>query len=166
MVKATSQPLHPPETTPVPINCIGGGVGPRADLDGGGICRPNRDFFFFCILVYSVLHPCLFRCLDCPAFFLYLQHTTQTSMPAARFENATPASDRQQTLALHRSAIGNGRIPIPDLPAGSKSLYRLSYPSPHQKEGKTEISRSLLMEVRSKAYHIASVKKNRGSGLI
>ena len=37
-------------------------------------------------------------------FCFSLQHTTQTSVPLARFEPATPASDRPQALALDRSA--------------------------------------------------------------
>ena len=55
-------------------------------------------------------------------------HTTQTSMPPAGFEPATPLSGRSQTLVLDRSATGIG-IRCPDRPACSESLYRLSYPS-------------------------------------
>ena len=36
---------------------------------------------FFCILVYAVLHPYLFLCVDCPVFCLSSLFTTQTSMP-------------------------------------------------------------------------------------
>ena len=48
----------------------------------------------------------MFLCLHCPAFAFYLQHTTQTSMPPARFEPAIPASERLQTCALGRAATG------------------------------------------------------------
>ena len=39
---------------------------------------------------------------------LYTQHSQQTSMRPAGFELAIPATDRPQTLALDRSAIGVG----------------------------------------------------------
>jgi hypothetical protein len=59
--------------------------------------RPWRDFFRFCILLYSVLHPYLCLCLDYPAFCficLYSHHTTQTSVPPAEFEPAIPLNER------------------------------------------------------------------------
>ena len=57
-------------------------------------------------------------------------HTTQASMPSARFEPAIPASDRSQTFALYSSVIGIVRIWSPDRPALSESLYRLIYRVP------------------------------------
>jgi hypothetical protein len=38
----------------------------------------------------------------------YNTHERQTSMPLVKFEPATPASERQQTCALHRAATGIG----------------------------------------------------------
>ena len=63
--------------------------------------------FVFCIFLYSVLRPYLCLCLDCPAFlpFVFIYNTTQTSMPPAGFEPATPASD-----PLDRSATGMGNL--------------------------------------------------------
>jgi hypothetical protein len=48
---------------------------------------PKRDFFFFCVLLYSVLHRTCFFVLTVLhfAFYLCLQHTTQTSMSQAGF---------------------------------------------------------------------------------
>ena len=40
---------------------------------------------YFCILLYSVLHPYLFLWLECLAFCLYLQHATKTSMLPVEF---------------------------------------------------------------------------------
>ena len=51
-------------------------------------------------------------------------------MPPAGFKPATPASDRQQTLALDRSGTGIGGIRSPNRAAYSESPYRLSYPGP------------------------------------
>jgi hypothetical protein len=45
---------------------------------------------------------------------LYLKtnntHKKQTYIPQAEFETATPASERPQTYALDRAAIGNGIV--------------------------------------------------------
>ena len=41
MVNATPRPLYPRER--LGTHCIGGGVGPRAGLDGCGKPRPHRD---------------------------------------------------------------------------------------------------------------------------
>ena len=73
---------------------------------------PRHDFFFLYSRVLCVLHPYLVSSLNCFAFCfcLYLQHTTQTSMPPAGFEPAIPTSDRPQTLTLDSSATGIGNI--------------------------------------------------------
>ena len=99
---------------------------------------PTRIFFSFSIFLYSLLHPYLCLCLHSfclhlrhrifcslsvlyPYFFVLnvlafpfrpycTTHTTQTSMPPAGFKPAIPAGDRQQTLALDRSATGIGRF--------------------------------------------------------
>ena len=119
------RPLYLREGDPVRI------VGPRVGMDGCEKSRPHRDYFcvFSCILF--LLHPYLFLYFDCPAFCLFVftvQHTTQTSMPPAGFEPATPANDRPQTLTLDRSSTGLSRIRYPDHPARSKSLYRTGCP--------------------------------------
>ena len=84
----------------------------------GPVCTGAENLWppgLFYILLYSVFHPYLFLCLDCSAFCLYLQHTTQTSMPPGGFEPARPL----------RSAVGSL-----NLPALSESLYRLNYRGP------------------------------------
>ena len=65
--------------------------------------RPQRIFFVLCTSSVLLLRPdCLVSAI-CP---YCTTHTTQTPMPPAGFEPATPASDRPQTLALDRSATG------------------------------------------------------------
>ena len=71
---------------------------------------PHRIFVFSC--VQFVLYPYFFIYLDCPAFcllFFTYNKTTQTSMPQAGFEPATPANERPQILALDGSATGTGQ---------------------------------------------------------
>jgi hypothetical protein len=105
-------------------HCIGGWVGPRTSLYGCGKSRYHRDFF--CILLYSVLHPYFFLCLHYVLHFdmcLYLYHTKQTTITPTRFEPATPACDRQQTLPLDRSSTGNGFNPQPLQPVASRYTY-------------------------------------------
>jgi hypothetical protein len=58
------------------------------------------------------------------AFYFYLQHTTQTFMPLAGIEPATPASEQSQTLALDRSVKRKASIP------GPSRLYRVAVPTP------------------------------------
>jgi hypothetical protein len=130
VVNATPRPLYPRKTPDT--NCIGGWVGPKAGLDGCGNSRPLP--VIFCILLYSVLHPYLCLCLDCPAICLLSLLTTQTSMPPAGLESAIPASDRPQTRIRppghwdrHMLHL---RIRSPDRPTSSESLYRLSKPCP------------------------------------
>ena len=65
----------------------------------------RTSFFFFIVLVCS--------------FVLTVQHTTQTSMPPARFKPAFPASQRPQILALDHSAIRTGSKPEPFSPQPS-----------------------------------------------
>ena len=75
--------------------------------------KPSAGFFFN-ILFYCVCTSCiLVSCPDCPAFCLYLQHTSQTPMPPAGFE---PTSGRPQTLSLDRLATGIGNFE-PAIPA-------------------------------------------------
>jgi hypothetical protein len=66
-------------------------------------------FLWHSLLLSSFFIRTCFPCLDCPAFFrlslLYVQHTTQTSMPPVGFE---PASQRPEILSLDRSATGIG----------------------------------------------------------
>ena len=62
-------------------------------------------FFLLSLCRFSVL-----LCPDCPGFAFCTYCTTQTSMPPAGLEPATPATDWPQTLALDRSATGNGWI--------------------------------------------------------
>jgi hypothetical protein len=70
-------------------------------------------------LLLSVLHPDLFFILDCPIFFLYLQHTTQTSMPSVGFELVIVASEPPQLHTLDRVTTGICGIRSPDPPARS-----------------------------------------------
>ena len=77
------------------------------------ISPPTGICFFVFSLTLFVLHPYLLLCLDCLAFWLSYVFTTRTSMPLSGFEPATPASDRPQTLAYHRSATGIGRDSFP-----------------------------------------------------
>ena len=83
-------------------------MGPRAGLDGCRKSRPHWEFFFFCVFLYSLLHPYLILCLDCLAFCVLSLLTTQhkTSMPPAGFEPPISASERSQTHTLNRSATG------------------------------------------------------------
>jgi hypothetical protein len=63
------------------------------------------DSFLFCLL-YLYFFVLIILALP---FVLYCKiHITQTSMPPAGFEPATPVSDRWQTLAINRSATGIG----------------------------------------------------------
>ena len=69
----------------------------RTSLDEGSVRR--RDIYLtniqetdihaphgiFLIPLYSVLHPYLVLCLDCPAFCLCLQHTTQIFLSCLDF---------------------------------------------------------------------------------
>ena len=66
---------------------------------------PARLFLCSCCLSFCHFYP---LCHSVPSVIMSLipQHTSQTSMPPARFEPATPASDRPQTLVLDRSATG------------------------------------------------------------
>jgi hypothetical protein len=84
---------------------------------------------FFRILLYSVLHPYLFLCRDCPAFCLFI-FTCNTlhkhPCPRAEFEPAISTSARPQTLALDRSAIGIGKIRNSDC---RHALYAIPRPS-------------------------------------
>jgi hypothetical protein len=84
--------------------------------------RMQKFFLYFirtCFFVFIFPHF---------AFCLYLQHTTQTFVPTAGFEAATPANERPQTLALDHSATEIGGIRSPDRSARSESVYQLSYP--------------------------------------
>ena len=76
----------------------------------------NLAIFFYFILTWCFV-PTVLHFAIC----LYLQHTTQTSMPPAGFEHAIPAGDRPQTLALDRSATRIG-IRSPDRTSRSQSL--------------------------------------------
>jgi hypothetical protein len=71
----------------------------------------SRVGFCLCILLYSVLyfiHTCFFVLFGLHFAFcrFYLQHTTQTFMPPAGFEPASPAIAQPQTYALVRTATG------------------------------------------------------------
>ena len=97
---------------------IGGWVGPTFGLDRCRKFRPTGNFLYSLVsCLYFIL---TWFCLDYPAFWLYLQHSTQTSTPRTGFEHATPASDRPQTLALDRSAAGIGFDPRTVQPAASR----------------------------------------------
>ena len=83
--------------------CLGGFQGRSGRVQK---ISPYRDFV---VRLYSVLHPYLCLCLECPAFCLFVftyTHTTQTYMPHAEFQPATPASDQPQTLLLR--PLGHG----------------------------------------------------------
>ena len=69
----------------------------RVGLDGCEKSRPHLDFFGFSVLL-------------CPGFAFCPYCTTQTSMPPAGFEPATPVSDRLQTLVLDRTATGDSTL--------------------------------------------------------
>ena len=92
---------------------------------------PPPGFFFVFSSTLFVLHS-LSSLSSILPFRLYLQHTTQTSMPPARFKPAVPASERLQTYALDREFTGIGPnvqranstgIRSQDRPARSESLY-------------------------------------------
>jgi hypothetical protein len=88
--------------------------------------QAQKIFLYSPVLCLYFIRTCFFF-LECPAldpFRFYLQHTTQTPMPLARFKPATPASDWPQTLASDCSATGIGGIRSPDRPACSQSLFR------------------------------------------
>jgi hypothetical protein len=74
--------------------------------------------FFFFIPLYFVLHFIRISFFVLIVLrFVFAYNTTQMSMPSAGYEPATPASDRWQTLALDRSAIGISRLdPGPSSP--------------------------------------------------
>ena len=91
VVNATPRPLYPWERDPVAGWATGLVLAGAENLD------PHRIFFFFYILLRSVLHPYLFLCLGCPIFcpfFFNVQQTIQTSMPPAGFEFAIPTGER------------------------------------------------------------------------
>ena len=74
---------------------------------------PGR-IFFVCILLYPVFQPYfIFNVLHFCLFIFTNNTQTQTPMPPAGFEPATPASDRPQTLALDRSPTGIGKMSVP-----------------------------------------------------
>ena len=108
----------------------------------GGIIliSPPLGFLLFSLRSLSVL-----LCSDCPGLRLLslLCNTTQTAMPPAGLEPATPASDRPQTLALDHSTTGIGRIRYPDRPGRSESLYRQSCTRPPSVRQWTELSSQL-----------------------
>jgi hypothetical protein len=80
--------------------------------DTADILCPGRHFFVSSCTLYFILN-CYFVLVFLHfAFWLYLQHATQTSMPPSGFELATPKSDRPQILASHRLATGIGIISI------------------------------------------------------
>jgi hypothetical protein len=88
-----------------------------------GKSRPSLVYFLYSLLLcFYLVGTCFFVVIVLHfAFYLYLQQTTQTSMPPAGFEFAIPATDR--------SATGIGGIRFLVCAASSESLYRLSYPS-------------------------------------
>ena len=104
--------------------------GPQRRFGRFGEERNQFPWFFFCILLYSIPASSLLVSLSWLSYILpsvfYLQHTTH--MPLAGFELATSASDRPQTLALDRSAIGIGGFEPRTVKPVAKSLYWLSYP--------------------------------------
>ena len=88
------------------FHCIGGWVGPRANLEG---CRKSRPLPGFFVLHFYFIYNCFF-CVDCFEFCLFcLLLLIQTFMTPTGFEPGTPASDRPQALAWNRSATGIGR---------------------------------------------------------
>jgi hypothetical protein len=72
------------------------------------ISPPSRDFFFFS---FFVLFPHLFVLTVLAYTFCpyCTTHTTQISMPPARFEPAIPAGERPQNYALDGTTTGIGR---------------------------------------------------------
>jgi hypothetical protein len=87
---------------------------------------PTARFFiaFSCYLYF--IRACL-SWLSCIfPVCLYLQHTTETSMPLAEFEPAIPAGERPQTYALDRSATGIGWIQTrdPSVQVASDTRFR------------------------------------------
>ena len=104
-------------------------MGPMVGLDGCRESRPTRDFF--CIFLYSACTSCvLVFCVLTVLHFaicLYLEHTTQISIPSAGFEPAIQAGERLQTYTLNRAATGIRSL---DCPARSESQYRLSHSGP------------------------------------
>ena len=75
----------------------------NVDTPGNVFCSRVLCLYFIrtCLFVLFVLHF---------AFCLYLQHTTQTSMPPGGFEPEIPATEVPQTYALDRATIGVGGI--------------------------------------------------------
>ena len=131
------RPLYPRERQAVSIVQKAGWapgpvwMGPRTGLDGCGSLTTPGLFF---IITYSVLHPYLFLCLDCPACCLSaftVQHRTQTCMTPGGIRTRHSASDRPQTLALDRSVPGIGFKPEtvqPVEPIARRNTDWLSYP--------------------------------------
>ena len=113
-VNVTTQLRHPRERTRYPLNRRLG-----TSQHGYRSFEKKIDTLFlggnsFCILFYSVCTSSVFVSLSwlscifplCP----YLQHTTQTSMPPAGFEPATPAGERPQNYAIDRATTGIDNI--------------------------------------------------------
>ena len=77
----------------------------------GGKKRISCPSQFYCILLYSVLHPSLFLCLDFPAFCLSVfTYNTQHKHPfPRRYSNPQP---RQGIRTLYRPARTVVSIPI------------------------------------------------------
>ena len=115
-------------------HCIGSWVRPSAGLDGCGKSRPHRDFFLFCILLCSVLHPCLFLCPHCPAFCLlslFTTHNTNTdALGGIRTRNTSTRSVADPLLRPF--GFWDRRIRSPNRSAHNVSVYRLSYPGRHR----------------------------------
>ena len=68
-------------------------------------------------------------------------------MSPVGFEPTISVGERPQTYALDRAATGTGWDSIPDRPARSQSLYRLSYRAHHNKlyTGANCIGQSILL---------------------
>ena len=108
--------------------CTAGWMCHRDGVDGCGNVLPTGTFFrYSLVFCTSSVFVSVLIVLHFAFFSLLTTHNTNIHERAG-LEPTTPSSDRSQTLALENSATEDS-IPGPPT-VRSKSLYRLSYPSP------------------------------------
>ena len=93
-------------------------------MNGCGKSRLHRDLFFVFSCTLFVLHPYLFRCLDCPAFCLFvLQHTNINA--AGRIRTCNPSKRSAAYPRLRPLGHWNRQDSNP----GSYKLQRVAIPT-------------------------------------